>query len=202
MKHIIAAHSITDKGAVYDEWHYFDLAKRMIEGKFAKLISSLNLSGMRGFNFGMPKLYFNKIDIKDGFDDDILSGTMYVRGAGYLFPSINIVVDIENREIKPPEFFMCGDKEFDFTPKGIVSYFSDMNPRYSTDFIDDIRPPNTVETVFFGDKSKDREDLTMGRLMNRKKNERSPASLQPVETGDERMMGMSTQPTIGFDVHI
>jgi hypothetical protein len=202
LKHIIAAHSITDKGPVYDEWHYFDLAKRLLEGRCAKLMSALSTGETFNFNFGMPKFYFNRLDIKDGFDDDIINGTMHVRGAGYLFPAINVVVEIKNRDMEPPKNFMCGDKNFEFTPKGITDFFSVMNPRYNTDFRDGLRAPNAVETVFFGDQSRDREDLMMGRLRNRKKNQKSPSILQPVETGDEQMMGKATQPTIGLDIHI
>ena len=200
LKHIVAAHSMTDKGPVYDQWHYFDLVKKLLEVKFARLINALNVKSDSKFIFGQPKIYFNNMKITEGVDDDIINGVLTVYLGGHAFPGIDMDIDINNKKFKLPEFFVHGSDKYDLNSEGIIKFFTKVNPKYDTDFGKQ-QQPNQVASSFFGDPSKDRQDLLMGRRdMRRRKKDTN--DMQPIETGDESMLGKSTQQTVGLYVNI
>jgi len=190
LKHKISAHSITDKDPVFDEWHYYTLAQKVLDKKFSRLISNLNVKEIPKFHVGIPKFYLKNIEISKGNDDDIVNGRMTIFAKGNKFPEIELKFDIEDRKLELPESFKYKSKEYDFTPEGFYEFLMDVNPRYDVDSSKYPYPMASgakVETMFFGDDSKDREDLLLGVRGGQKRKKTKPEDLAPVETGDEAM---------------
>jgi len=193
----VSSNSITDKGPVYDDWHYFTLAQKLLDGRFSKLLSSLNIKGIHEFHIGIPKIYYQGMQISSGSDTDIISGRMNVTAKGYVFPEIKIVFDIRDRKIQVPKTFKHRDAEFELTPEGVKEFLLKVNPKFK--MIGEAKYPSPtasgakIETVFFGDPSRDRDDLMLGRGGGKRMRE----GLEPIRTGDQEMVTKSTGNFIG-----
>lgn len=185
MMHKIAAHSITDKGPIFDAYHYYQMATDMLEGMIIKFIDGIKHKEMEKMFIGKPKFYYKNSKVVKGADDDIINGYIIISASGPMFPEIIFKIYIKDRKLEKPEKFRDINKEYSFTPEGFRQWLGEKNTRYTLDNEDKYPYPTLsgakIPTVFFGDDSKDREDLM----------------LAPVETGDQIMWGRSTGPYVG-----
>jgi hypothetical protein len=188
LKHKIAAHSITDVSRpIFDAFHFYKLADTMLGSAFAKMVGQMGTELEADYRYSLPMIYYKDMKISEGQDDDIIHGEMLITASDALFPEIEIIMPIENSELKMPNVFNYKGNKFKFSPEGLKIFFKKVNPRFSIGKKEKYPYPTLsgakVRTVYFGDPSQfmTRDDI----------------GLEPVMTGDEKMMSRATGPYIG-----
>ena len=88
LRHKIAAHSITDQGAVFDAYHFFSVASNILSKMFSSFGNKISLKEFDKFHFTVPKFYYKDCKINKGSDDNIKDGCIYVAAKDSMFPEI------------------------------------------------------------------------------------------------------------------
>lgn len=200
LKHIIAAHSITDSSRpILDAYKYYNDAKTMLEKMWSQFLSGIENKNYN-FYFSVPKFHYKDFEVHKGIDDFAVDGKLVIQADGYMCPQVEFIFDIKDAKMGKPKRFRHKDNVYEFSSKGLAKFFGDVNPRYELMNAEDKKPSPSLAgklpaTSYFGDPSR---GMTRSDYMRSDSSGRSMYNTPDnIMTGDQVMLGRSTGPYVG-----